>query len=310
MAQKDSSNVDPTGTSAPSNGRRTRREEKGGDGTYLSLLGDRVRTLRSRRGMTRKILAHNSGVSERYLAQLESGDGNISIMLLRQVAEAMGVPLEDLVTEAPERSVELNLLIEFACRLTPDQLTSARRQLGAAFGTGTSDQRRHRIGLIGLRGAGKSTLGKMLAESKGLPFVELTKEVEHDAGMALAEIMALGGQSMYRRFERRALERVLADHDKLVIATGGGLVAEPANYDALLSNCFTVWITAAPEDHMSRVITQGDRRPMADNPEAMDDLRLILKERATLYAKADARLDTEGKSVASSLAELTALVKS
>lgn len=310
MNQKDSAPLASADLAQTSNGRRVRREDVRVDGAYLSLLGDRVRGLRSRRGMTRKILARDSGVSERYLAQLESGEGNISIMLLRQIAQAMGVSLADLVSEEPERPVELNLLIQFASRLSPDQLTAARAHLGAAFGAGKPDQRRQRIGLIGLRGAGKSTLGKMLAERQGLPFVELTTEVEQDAGMALAEIMALGGQSMYRRFERRALERVLADHEWLVIATGGGLVAEPANYDILLSNCFTIWITATAEDHMGRVIAQGDRRPMADNPEAMDDLRMILKERALLYAKADARLDTEGKSVATSFAELSALLKS
>ncbi|MEM7442183.1 MAG: helix-turn-helix transcriptional regulator [Pseudomonadota bacterium] len=291
-------------------GRKHRRDEVRADGNYLSLLGDRVRASRSRHGMTRKILARDSGVSERYLAQLEAGEGNISIILLRQIAQAMGVSIADLVSEGPERSVELNLLIEFAGRLSPDELSKARSYLVSTFGAGKPDQRRQRVGLIGLRGAGKSTLGRMLADKRCVPFVELTREIEQDAGMALSEIMALGGQAMYRRFERQALERVLVDHERSVIATGGGLVADTANYDILLSNCFTVWVTTSPEEHMGRVIAQGDRRPMADNPGAMDDLRSILKERAELYAKADARLDTAGKVADASLAALAALVES
>lgn len=300
----------PRSAETRTNGRKTRRDSGPADSTFLTVLGDRIRATRSRRGMTRKILARESGVSERYLAQLESGEGNISIMLLRQVAQAMGVPLSGLVTEEPDPPVELSLLVQFAARLTPEELADARARLVAAFGDGRPDERRRRIALIGLRGAGKSTLGRMLAEGRGVPFVELTKEIEADAGMALAEIMALGGQAMYRRYERRALERVLVAHESAVIATGGGLVAEPANYELLLSNCFTVWVTATPEDHMGRVIAQGDRRPMADNPEAMDDLRLILQERAPLYAKADAHLDTAGNAAADSLAELKALLES
>lgn len=310
MKQENEVNAASPAPSPQPGGRRGRREDGRGDSAFLSLLGDRIRATRTRRGMTRKILARDSGVSERYLAQLESGDGNISIILLRQVAQAMGVPLASLVAEGPEPPVELSLLMQFAARLTPDELADARAQLAASFGAGQADARNRRVGLIGLRGAGKSTLGRMLAESLSVPFVELTTEIEADAGMALAEIMALGGQAMYRRYERRALERVLLAHEDAVIATGGGLVAEPANFELLLSSCFTVWITAMPEEHMGRVIDQGDRRPMADNPEAMDDLRLILQERASLYAKADARLDTAGKTVADSFAELAALLKS
>lgn len=290
-------------------GRRNRRDDGHVDSAFLSLLGDRIRATRTRRGMTRRILARDSGVSERYLAQLESGDGNISIVLLRQVSRAMGVSLADLVAEGQEPPVELSLLVQFAARLAPDELAAARAQLIALFGAGKTGKRRRRIGLVGLRGAGKSTLGRMLAEQLGIPFVELTREIEADAGMALTEIMALGGQAMYRRLERRALERILVSHDRMVIATGGGLVAEPANFELLLSNCFTIWITARPEDHMCRVVAQGDRRPMADNPEAMEDLRLILQERAPLYAKADARLDTSAKGVAACAAELAALVE-
>jgi len=291
------------------NERRARREPSPADIAYLAQLGDRVRSWRTRRGMTRKILARQSGVSERYLAQLEGGDGNISVILLRQIAQAIGVSLGDLVSEEPERPVELSLLLQQAQRLEPGKLAEARRLLAELASGGTARERSGRIALIGLRGAGKTTLGRLLAQRLDVPFMELTKEIERDAGMNLAEIMALGGQPMYRRYERRVLERIIQENEKAVIATGGGLVSEPANLDLLLSSCFTVWVTASPEEHMARVIAQGDRRPMADNPEAMADLKTILEEREALYAKADRRLDTAGAAVEESLAALEALVR-
>jgi XRE family transcriptional regulator, aerobic/anaerobic benzoate catabolism transcriptional regulator len=281
-----------------------RREAGGGEAEFLHLLGERIRVTRARRGMTRKILARDSGVSERYLAQLEAGQGNISIALLRQVAHAMGIPLVDLVREGPERAVELTLLTETLERLGPKELAQARSLIAERFAPEAGQGRRRRIALVGLRGAGKSTLGRRLAEARGIPFLELDREVERESGMALSEIFQLYGQAAFRRYERRSLENIIERHDRAVIATGGSLVSEPGTFDLLLSTCFTVWIKAAPEEHMARVVAQGDMRPMADNTEAMADLRRILAGRAALYAKADVAIDTAGKTVDESFSEL------
>jgi XRE family transcriptional regulator, aerobic/anaerobic benzoate catabolism transcriptional regulator len=282
------------------------RESALGEAEYLRLLGERIREARARRGMTRKILARDSDVSERYLAQLETGQGNISIVLLRQIAHAMGLPLGDLVREEPDRPVELTLLIQTLSRLPAKDLAQARKLLGETFGAAVASERRHRIALIGLRGAGKSTLGAMLAKSLAVPFIELDREIERDSGTRLAEVFDLYGQAAYRRYERRALEGVIERYDRAVIATGGSIVSEPATFDLLLSACHTVWLTAAPEEHMSRVVAQGDTRPMAENEQAMEDLRRILAGRNALYSKADARIDTAGKTVEQSFAELNA----
>jgi XRE family transcriptional regulator, aerobic/anaerobic benzoate catabolism transcriptional regulator len=289
---------------AASEGAEVRRED--GEAAYLRLLGERIREARARRGMTRKLLARDSGVSERYLAQLEAGQGNISIALLRQVAQAMGLPLADLVRDEPDRPVELTLLIQTLSRLPPKELQEARRLLADAFGPAVESERRHRIALIGLRGAGKSTLGMLLARDLGVPFIELDREIERDCGTQLAEVFDLYGQAAFRRYERRALETVIERHGRAVIATGGSIVSEPATFDLLLSACYTVWLTAAPEEHMSRVMAQGDYRPMAGNAEAMEDLRQILRGREALYSKADAAVDTAGKTVDESLRELKA----
>ena len=281
------------------------KPEQAGETEYLRLLGERVRTARARRGMTRRILAQDSGVSERYLAQLEAGQGNISIMLLRKVGNAMGIPLRDFVGEEPEGPVELALLAQSLARLSPQELARARQMLGDAFGAVAAD-RRARIALIGLRGAGKSTLGRRLAEHRAVPFVELDREVEREAGTSLSEIFDLYGQPAFRRLERRALEGLLQRHPEAVIATGGSLVSEPGTFDLLLSACFTVWLRASPEEHMARVVAQGDRRPMAGTAEAMDDLRRILAGRAPLYAKADATVDTAGEAPEEALRRLIA----
>jgi XRE family transcriptional regulator, aerobic/anaerobic benzoate catabolism transcriptional regulator len=205
------------------------------------------------------------------------------------------------VRGGPEHPVEFSLLVQSLARLEPKQLVDARRLLTESFGASMERDRRQRIALIGLRGAGKSTLGAKLAAALAVPFVELDREIERIAGMSLAALFDLYGQSAYRRYERRALESVIETHERAVIATGGSLVSEPATFDLLLSACFTVWLTARPEEHMSRVMAQGDLRPMADNTEAMEDLRRILDGRAALYSKADATVETAGTSVDQSL---------
>jgi len=273
------------------------------DREFLHRLGERVREARARRGMTRKILARDSGVSERYLAQLEAGQGNSSILVLRQIAQALGLPLAELLRDETERSVELILTQQLLQRLSPDKLAELRAQLLQDVGAATTD-RRKRIALIGLRGAGKSTLGARLAAELEVPFIELDREIEADAGTSLQEVFLLHGQGGYRRYERRALERILGRGTPCVIATGGSIVSEPATYDLLLSTCFTVWLKAAPEEHMGRVAAQGDYRPMAGNDEAMDDLRRILRGREALYGQADRTVDTAGRNVDESLGNL------
>ncbi|HYB55249.1 MAG TPA: helix-turn-helix transcriptional regulator [Alphaproteobacteria bacterium] len=275
-----------------------------GSEAYLRQIGERVRNARARRGMTRKILARDSGVSERYLAQLESGQGNVSILLLRQIARAMGLPLADLTREGPDRAVEFTLARQLLERLSPEELAQAHGLLRTHFGQAMGGERGSRLALIGLRGAGKTTLGRRLAERLGAPFLDMGAEIERDSGMSLSEIFSLSGQAAYRRLERRALERVLQSHERAVIETGGSIVSEPGTYELLLRACYTLWIKAAPEEHMSRVIAQGDYRPMAGNAEAMADLRSILAERDPLYAKADAVVDTTGQSEEESLSEL------
>jgi XRE family aerobic/anaerobic benzoate catabolism transcriptional regulator len=238
---------------------------------YLSLLGERVRAWRNEQGVTRKALSAASGVSERYLAQLEAGEGNISVLLLRKVASAMGVPVESLVRE---------------------------------------DERKEKcIALLGLRGAGKSTLGEKLAQALGVAFVELDREVEREAGAELGEVFAMYGQEGFRRFERRALERVLAQHDRAVVAVGGSLVTDAATYKLLRERSLCVWLKASPEEHMARVIAQGDMRPFKGRSAALEEIRQLLADRDRLYSRADFVLDTSGKTVRSSLSQLISLAK-
>lgn len=238
------------------------------DRAYLARLGERVRAWRVESGTTRKALAAASGVSERYLAHLESGQGNISILLLRKVARAMGAAVETLVKEEEGRS------------------------------------RPERIALVGLRGAGKSTLGAKLAQALGVPLVELDREVEKEAGAELGEVFAMYGQDAFRRFERRALERVLAQHERAVIATGGSLVTDAATYELLLDRCYCIWLKASPEEHMTRVIAQGDMRPFNGRSAALDEIRRLLADRDPLYARAPLAVETSGKTARQTLQEI------
>ena len=277
------------------------------DAAFLRSLGQRLRTLRARRGVTRRDLSRRSGVSERYIAQLEGGAGNISILLLRRIARALGVGAEALVAERPERSAERLLLDQALERLPEAQLAEARALLAPLLGRQEARSRGTRIALIGLRGAGKSTLGRMLAGRLGAAFVELDREVEREGQMELADIFALQGQEGYRRLERAALERLVHEGRRAVIATGGGIVTEPATFEFLLDTCITVWLRASPEEHMRRVVAQGDTRPMRENAaRAMDDLRAILASREGLYAQADITLDTTGRTEAECVAALLA----
>jgi XRE family transcriptional regulator, aerobic/anaerobic benzoate catabolism transcriptional regulator len=277
------------------------------EAAFLDRLGNRVREARARRGLTRRDLARDSGVSERYLAQLEAGRGNISVLLLRQIALALGASLDDFLSEGQEQPVELTLIGQFLQKLPKERLARVRAQLQREFGN-PSIERSRRIALIGLRGAGKSTLGATLAQRLDAPFIELDEHIEREAGTSLSEIFLLYGQPGYRRYERRCLEKILESHDRCVIATGGSIVSEAATYDLLRSACFTIWLRASPEEHMARVLAQGDTRPMQGNAQAMDDLRRILDGRSLLYGQADAAVDTAGKTVEQSLRTLKTLV--
>jgi XRE family transcriptional regulator, aerobic/anaerobic benzoate catabolism transcriptional regulator len=273
------------------------------DQEFLRAFGERIRGERARRGMSRRLLAHHAGISERYLTQLESGKGNVSVLLLRHIAAALGVPLARLMDEEPSPP-EMTLLRQFLARLSPDQLQSAYTSLTAAFADDAHVLRAGRVALVGLRGAGKTTIGAAAATELQVPFFELDKEIERLSGTALGSILELYGQQAYRRYELQALQELLASQPRFVVATGGSLVSESATYELLLRNCFTVWIRTTPEEHMERVLAQGDLRPMAGSQQAMDDLRRILDERSELYGRADAVLETTGKSPRQSVREL------
>jgi XRE family transcriptional regulator, aerobic/anaerobic benzoate catabolism transcriptional regulator len=276
---------------------------------YLRRLGERVRTLRNQRGMTRKALARHAKVSERYLAQLEAGLGNGSIVLLRRISRAIGLPVTQLVHEGSEPALNLVLLSQFLERLSPTALAQARDLLLRHFSEPSQDARRRRIALIGLRGGGKSTLGRLLAERLGVPFIELDREIEKRSGATLSEIFDMFGQETFRRAEREALDDVLRQHKSFVVATSGSIVTEPGTLELLLASCFTVWVRAEPEEHMKRVMAQGDMRPMANSARAMEDLISILRSREPLYAKAEVALSTSGRTPEQNLADLLRLIE-
>jgi XRE family aerobic/anaerobic benzoate catabolism transcriptional regulator len=278
------------------------------DAAYLRTLGDNLRALRARRHITRKTLAQASGVSERFLAQLEGGTGNASVLVLRRIATALHADLETLLAERSPQTDDLLESVDILRRLDQTAVAKARDLLQDHFGPAPLEEsaRRQRIALVGLRGAGKSTLGARLAKELDCPFIELDRLVEKAAGTPLNMVFDLYGQSGFRRFERRCLEDVLEKHSRFVLATGGSIVSEPATFALLRHECFTVWLRATPEEHMQRVIAQGDIRPMAHNPEAMSELKQILTEREPLYLQADQTLDTSHRGVQELAAELSA----
>ena len=273
----------------------------------LAELGGRVRGWRARRGMTRKQLAADSGLSERFLADVESGKGNVSINSLEAAARALNITILELLQDAPRPAMaRVHGLLG---RLVDTQLDQAYGLLAGTFGLGDEQGREKRIALIGLRGAGKSTLGAQLAAQRGVPFVELDREIEREAGTSMNEILLLHGQAGYRRYERRALFRIAEDHaDGVVMTTGGSIVSERETFDLLQSRFYCVWLKASPEEHMSRVVAQGDMRPFdttrGASTEAMEDLRRILASREALYARADAVVDTAARTVKQSLKDL------
>jgi XRE family aerobic/anaerobic benzoate catabolism transcriptional regulator len=272
-----------------------------GDSDYLQALAQRVRDLRAKRGMTRRVLAHDSGVSERYLAQLESGQGNPSITVIHALARAFNVAPTDLIANT-DPSPLASTIIATIRELDEARLLELQRFIRTTFSQTETATRDRRIALIGLRGAGKTTIGTLLANHLGFPFIELDQEIERDAGAPLSEIFEFYGQTGFRRQERASLERIIASDSPFVLATGGSIVSELPTYERLLTACFTVWLTATPAEHMERVIAQGDMRPMAGNPHAMADLRKILAGREALHRRADIEVATSNRSITETLA--------
>ena len=277
---------------------------------FLLALGERVRSLRARRGMTRKALALAADVSERHLANMEYGVGNASVLVLLQVAGALQCPLGELIGDITTSSPEWLMIRELLEHRDEAALQRVRVAIGALLGTGGANAAHSpRVALIGLRGAGKSTLGHMLAEDLGFPFIDLSRDIEKLAGCSVSEIQALYGMNAYRRYERRALEEAIQIYPEAVIATPGGLVSDAATFNQLLAHCTTVWLHADPEDHMRRVTAQGDLRPMGASKEAMQDLKGILAGRAAFYSKAQFKLDTSAQSLDATFMELRAIVR-
>lgn len=277
---------------------------------FLTALGERIRNLRARRGLTRKATAAAANISERHLANLELGTGNASILILNQVAQALQCSLAEIIGDVTTSSPEWLMIRELLEGRSEADLHRARVRLAEMFGaSGDRRARLSRIALVGLRGAGKSTLGRMLAEDLGYPFVELSREIEKVAGCSIVEIHSLYGTNAYRRYERRALEETIQIYPEVVIATPGGLVSDAATFNLLLTHCYTVWLQATPEDHMKRVVAQGDFRPMSGSKEAMEDLKRILAGRAAFYAKADFSYDTSGRSLEETFAGLRSAVR-
>jgi XRE family aerobic/anaerobic benzoate catabolism transcriptional regulator len=277
---------------------------------YLRTLSDKIREARAQRGMTRNALAADSGVSLRFLAQLESGQGNPSILVLRRIASAMGFPPDDLLSDDSPPTIDRILLMQQLKRLSDDDIAKARRLITQQWGLdGVSEAKRPYVTLIGLRGAGKTTLGRRLAKHRGVPFFELDREVEREYGATIGEILQLHGQPGYRRFERESLQAVMSKNPAAVIETGGGLAADPETLPLLLERTLAIWVRASPDEHMQRVIDQGDLRPMARSREAMRELKDILKARDPFYRQAHLHLMTSGRTAEQSFQELLELLE-
>jgi len=271
---------------------------------FLAALGREVRRARAKRGMTRRHLAQASHTSERYLAQIESGTGNPSVTVLRAIAQALDISAANLLGEPAAHSGARAALLDLVARLPEQSLAELTQLIEARLLPPERADRARRIALIGLRGAGKSTLGRMLARHLGCPFIELDRVVEQDYGASIPDMIEIAGTATFRRHERAALAHVIAQHDAAVITTAGGIVSDRENYALLLRRSHTIWIKARPEEHMSRVMAQGDFRPMAQNREAMADLVAILEARGSDYARAQAQLDTSSETVEQSFAKL------
>jgi XRE family aerobic/anaerobic benzoate catabolism transcriptional regulator len=276
--------------------------------TFVAGIGQLVRHGRAKRAITRRRLAEESGISERYLAQIESGQGNPSVIVLKAIAQAIDVPIIELLPRTTARSAALTGIHDLLARVPLSELASIGAMIESRVAS-VSDRGR-RIALVGLRGAGKSTLGKKLAAHLEVPFVELNRVVEQEYGASVPLLIEMSGLNTFRRYERECLERVIAEHEAVVIATAGGIVSNPDTYALLLRRTHTIWIKAQPNEHMRRVMEQGDFRPMAQNREAMADLRAILEARRDDYAHAQAELDTSGATVEKSFAKLTRLAAS
>jgi XRE family transcriptional regulator, aerobic/anaerobic benzoate catabolism transcriptional regulator len=280
------------------------KDEAPHSAAFLAAIGREVRRHRAKRGMTRRQLAEASATSERYLAQIESGAGNPSISVLRAIAQALDLPVAGLLPEHGARAAELGAIFDLLAQVPERELAALVKDIEARVALRAGTDRAQRIALVGLRGAGKSTLGRMLAQHLGWPFIELDRRVEEDYGASIPDLIEMAGTATFRRQERSALERVIAEHDAAIITTAGGIVANSETYALLLRHTHTIWIKARPEEHMSRVMAQGDFRPMAQNRQAMTDLMAILDARRADYARAEAEVDTSGEAVGQSFAQL------
>jgi XRE family aerobic/anaerobic benzoate catabolism transcriptional regulator len=277
---------------------------------FAAAVGRLVRLSRAKRGITRRQLAQGSGASERYLAQIESGQGNPSVIILKSIAEALDVPIIDLLPRANGRNAAMTHILDLLGRLPLDELPAVADLIESRTMRDATADRGRRIALVGLRGAGKSTLGKRLADALGTPFIELDRMVEQDYGARIPDLVEMAGVATFRRYERTCLERVIDAHEAAVIATAGGIVSSAETYALLLRRTHTVWVKARPEQHMGRVMGQGDFRPMAKNREAMADLVAILEARVADYARAQAELDTSDATIDESFAKLLQIVES